>query len=98
MYGGGRSLYLDTGVLGRAARAASSTGVATSSLPGTFDKFSGRPRATITAIAIATIRRITGVQRMLQTVVPSSFKSKSGEISHYVGIDVGKDCAAVCDH
>ena len=76
--GGGR--YSEVGVLGRAARAASSTGVFTPPLSDTLDRFSGRPRATITAIAIATIRRMSGVQRILLILAPSSLKSREGEM------------------
>jgi hypothetical protein len=94
--GGGR--YSEVGVLGRAARAASSTGVLTLPSSDTLDRFSGRPRATITAIVIATTRRMTGAQRILQTVAPSSLKSREVEMGHYVGMDVGKDRTVVCDH
>jgi hypothetical protein len=55
-----------------------------------LDRFSGRPRATITAIAIATIRRMTGVQRIFQTVVPISLKSREGEMGHDVRMEIGR--------
>ena len=75
---GGGGPYSEVGVLESAARTASSTGVLIPPSSDTLDRFSGRPCATITAIAIATIRKMTGVQRILQILAPSSLKSRDG--------------------